>query len=544
MDGWLPFLLVYSAQLVVVIGVATLAAYVVRVPDPAWRLRFWQAVGLLCLALPFAAEPTTTLPASVSFVAAGAGPLPAHGASPAVILDYRTAVLWLLLTGWVGRAAWLLVGVMRLRRLRQRSTSAVVDGDIEQLRTSLAAHAEFRRSGDVSSPVSFGLARPVILLPPRFWSLDAEGRRAVACHELLHVARRDWPHLIGEELARVVFWFHPAIWWLTEQIHSSREALVDRLVVARVGARRAYMSALLAFADADAGTPSLAFLRTRHLRSRLHQLTREAMMSRSHLAATAVVLLSVMAATASGVTRTLPLEIPLQAAQASDARLEVRLAEIAPAAGLEALDVPGGEPIYVQRDALVTGADVATARIVEREGQQFDVAMTFTEPAASRIAAATRNHIGKPLAIVLDGRVISAPVLKTPVGEAAVISGLTRNQARALAEHLATRLAEPVIRRTAGGVITPRLVHATKPVYNASAMIARIQGTVMMDAIVNVDGTVGNVVVVRSLDTEHGLDEEAIRTVKQWTFEPGTSNGKPVPVKVRLEVEFNLRSSK
>jgi TonB family protein len=75
-------------------------------------------------------------------------------------------------------------------------------------------------------------------------------------------------------------------------------------------------------------------------------------------------------------------------------------------------------------------------------------------------------------------------------------------------------------------------------------MIARIQGTVMMDAIVNVDGTVGNVVVVRSLDTEHGLDEEAIRTVKQWTFEPGTSNGKPVPVKVRLEVEFNLRSSK
>lgn len=543
MDGWLPFLLVYSTQLLVVIGIATLAAYLVRVPDPAWRLRFWQAVGLLCLALPFAAEPATTLPASVSFVAAGAGPLPSDADVPAVILDYRTAVLWLLLTGWVGRTAWLLVGVMRLRRLRQRSTPAVVDGDIEELRTSLAAHAEFRRSGDVSSPASFGLARPVIVLPPGFWSLDAEGRRAVACHELLHVARRDWPHLMVEELARVVFWFHPGIWWLTEQIHSSREALVDRLVIARVGARRAYMSALLAFADSDARTPSLAFLRARHLRSRLHQLTREAMMSRSHLAAAAVVLLSVMAATAFGVTRALPLEIPLQAAQASDGRLEVRLAEIAPAAGLEALDVPGGQPVYVHRDALATGADVATARIVEREGQ-FDVAVTFTEAAASRIASATRNHIGKPLAIVFDGRVISAPVLKAPVGEAAVISGLTLDQARTLAEHLATRLAEPVVRRAAGGVMTPpRLVHATKPAYNLSAMRARIQGTVMMDAIVNVDGTVNNVVVVRSLDTEHGLDEEAIRTVKQWGFEPGTSNGKPVPVQVRLEVEFNLRSS-
>ena len=76
------------------------------------------------------------------------------------------------------------------------------------------------------------------------------------CHELLHVRRRDWPGIVGEELLRAVFWFHPAMWWALEQVHLSREQVVDQLVVARTPARRAYMDALLQFADApDAARP-------------------------------------------------------------------------------------------------------------------------------------------------------------------------------------------------------------------------------------------------------------------------------------------------
>ena len=53
------------------------------------------------------------------------------------------------------------------------------------------------------------------------------------------------------------------------------------------------------------------------------------------------------------------------------------------------------------------------------------------------------------------------------------------------------------------------------------------------------DGSIGDVKVTRSLDA--GLDQEAIKAVKQWRFEPGIKDGKPVPVRVALEMTFSLR---
>jgi len=43
------------------------------------------------------------------------------------------------------------------------------------------------------------------------------------------------------------------------------------------------------------------------------------------------------------------------------------------------------------------------------------------------------------------------------------------------------------------------------------------------------------------LDTQHGLDDEAVKALKQWRFSPGTKDGKPVPVVVELEMTFTLR---
>ena len=56
------------------------------------------------------------------------------------------------------------------------------------------------------------------------------------------------------------------------------------------------------------------------------------------------------------------------------------------------------------------------------------------------------------------------------------------------------------------------------------------------------DGTVGQVQVVKSLDANHGLDNEAIAAAKQWLFRPGRlkSDGRPVPVIVTIIIEFRL----
>jgi TonB family protein len=65
--------------------------------------------------------------------------------------------------------------------------------------------------------------------------------------------------------------------------------------------------------------------------------------------------------------------------------------------------------------------------------------------------------------------------------------------------------------------------------------------TVVLEAVVLVDGTVGDVTVTRSLDTETGLDAEAVMARKQWRWRPGTKNGEPVPVAVAVEMTFTLK---
>jgi len=89
------------------------------------------------------------------------------------------------------------------------------------------------------------------------------------------------------------------------------------------------------------------------------------------------------------------------------------------------------------------------------------------------------------------------------------------------------------------GVSAPVLVKEVKPQYTPEAKDAKIQGVVTLECVVNTDGAIGDVEVTTSLDA--GLDQEAIKAVKQWRFKPGTKDGKPVPVQITLEMTFTLR---
>ena len=95
--------------------------------------------------------------------------------------------------------------------------------------------------------------------------------------------------------------------------------------------------------------------------------------------------------------------------------------------------------------------------------------------------------------------------------------------------------------RPGNGVETPRLLREVKPQYTAQAMRAKVQGEVLLECIVLPDGTVGNIRVVRSLDSAFGLDQEAIKAARQWRFQPGTRQGQPVPVLVTIAIAFTLR---
>jgi hypothetical protein len=106
-------------------------------------------------------------------------------------------------------------------------------------------------------------------------------------------------------------------------------------------------------------------------------------------------------------------------------RFEVRLAEENPAPGLREAEIRGTDrKIYLHSEPVVANSDIVEAYVVEgNSASPFSVSVAFNAEGAARIFRATRSHIGRPLAILIDGEIAAAPVVRSPVTTSAIISG-------------------------------------------------------------------------------------------------------------------------
>ena len=84
---------------------------------------------------------------------------------------------------------------------------------------------------------------------------------------------------------------------------------------------------------------------------------------------------------------------------------------------------------------------------------------------------------------------------------------------------------------------TPTKVWDVRPVYPPEAEAGGVEGVVLIDARIDVDGCVRNAEVVRSVPQ---LDQAALDAVTQWEFLPTIVNGKPIPVLLTITVRFTL----
>jgi TonB family protein len=90
------------------------------------------------------------------------------------------------------------------------------------------------------------------------------------------------------------------------------------------------------------------------------------------------------------------------------------------------------------------------------------------------------------------------------------------------------------------GIVDPQILVQTIPSYTDEAIKAKVQGVVLLQAIIRRNGRVDSPVVLRGLG--YGLEEKAIREiVSNWRFRPATLNGQPVDLQATIEVTFNLR---
>ena len=194
-------------------------------------------------ALPFLA-PAAPPPAPLALPAATAAPGDAHWTDHVDALLPWLVALWgagvaLLALRRVGGWVWLTYAV------RTRS-AAVNDARLSDLAARLVRRpVRFLESALVDAPATFGLLRPVVLLPAAaLTGLPPACLEAVVAHELAHVRRLDYLVNVLQAALEAVLFYHPAVWWVSKQVRLERENCCDDVAAGVVGDRTAYARAL------------------------------------------------------------------------------------------------------------------------------------------------------------------------------------------------------------------------------------------------------------------------------------------------------------
>jgi preprotein translocase subunit SecD len=118
--------------------------------------------------------------------------------------------------------------------------------------------------------------------------------------------------------------------------------------------------------------------------------------------------------------------MPLASARPDEKKevVEFRRAETKPADGLaEAVIAGTTQKVYIPKNADATSSDIAEAKATLDPGGSPAIEIVFTKEGAKKMAALTERHLDKPLAILINGKVVSAPVVRVKLLERAQIQG-------------------------------------------------------------------------------------------------------------------------
>jgi TonB family protein len=588
---WISNLAAWSLQAAALVAAGGLAAFAFRLRAPRVRLAYWQALLAICLLLP-AVEPWRRAAASNIEISTTAARPVSPGRAPAHFPPWRQALLFVLISGCAGRALWLAFGFRRLRRWRRQARPfSPIPPRLEQLRTALAPRTDFRLSSTASGPVTFGLLRPVVVLPANFGELQPDIQEAVVCHELLHVRRRDWVVTVAEQFIGGALWFHPAIWWLIGQAQLAREQAVDRDAVALTGNRGQYLNALLAMVVDQPElnlAPVALFLRKRHLKNRVALLLQEVTMSKQKLISFCAASCGVLLTAGWLALHAFPLQAAPVPQEAAPSNLLHSVPPKYPAAAL-VKHIEGQVVLEVHIDAeghvsdakVISGAEELRSAALEAILQWHYNPQAMTLPATTQVTMNfTLAKLGAPAAmapnappnlppftlksIEIEG--LSTAARDELLGRLTIHVGDTidgdvmqsvRGTVRAFDEHLSAWAnsdsgvvkvvlmpqpagsaapAGPRI-RVGGNVQQAKLLVKVQPVYPAEAKAQGIEGQVRLQAILGKEGKVENLQV---LSGDSLLAAAALDAVRQWQYETTLLNGNPVEVVTEIDVNFTL----
>jgi TonB family protein len=490
------------------------------------------------------------------------------GWMPLIVLVWMTGAA--VLTLHLARG-WFLVA-----RLRRTGVALPADrqDDLRALsgRVGVARVVRLIESARIAVPTVVGWTRPLILVPASTLAgLTPTELEAILIHELAHVRRHDYLINIAQGVVETLFFYHPAVWWLSKRIRVERELSCDDLVVQIYGDRLTYARALASLEEHRLQTPAFGVAADGgDLLARVRRLLgAPADKPRSSAVAAAAILMALpflllgettgaadvgattvlnpdgvvpapnrpgSLSTIGGVVdsasqRAVPAEIARGIAivgrrmtalsQQAEPPREVRPESAGPPSPTGPTAVVGGTRAQAASQAAADADAAELARLLELANRHVN---------AGRFGDAGR---------VLEE--MQALLARMPAGGASRVGGRTADPAAGAAPPVphpppgAPSTTAPF--RVGGAVATPVKIKDVAVVYPADARAARVQGIVILEAVISADGLVRDLKVLRGNPM---LDAAAVEAVRQWEYTPPMLGGQPVDVIMTLTVNFTL----
>jgi beta-lactamase regulating signal transducer with metallopeptidase domain len=165
----------------------------------------------------------------------------AFAASQEIVERMPSYLLWIdavWLMGVCGLAFRNVGGLWMIRRLRRRAEKSEAPVEVQERFARIVAALGLKRdvmlrvSDAIAGPVTVGALKTMVLLPVSALSgLGPEELEVVLAHELAHVRRADFMWNLLQTVAETLFFFHPAVWWISGQVRHERELCCDDLAL-------------------------------------------------------------------------------------------------------------------------------------------------------------------------------------------------------------------------------------------------------------------------------------------------------------------------
>ena len=176
-------------------------------------------------------------------------------------------------------------GWLYLQRLTQMATEPATSICLQltnRIRSTLAIQTiiQVRESARIAVPMVVGILKPVLLLPIGLvTNLTTREIEAVLAHELAHIKRHDYAVNLLQSVVEVLYFFHPALWWLSARVREEREHCCDDLAVQACGGDGRILARALAHVEElrlapSPSTPALAMALTANRQQLLHRVQR------------------------------------------------------------------------------------------------------------------------------------------------------------------------------------------------------------------------------------------------------------------------------